>query len=96
MVGHLNHITKIFGVQKYWLFTWEKITSTAAFYIRDKLVNKGLAPATINTMLCAIRQTCKQAFLMNLMTVDQYKREELVPNLKASRVRTHSHAVVFV
>jgi site-specific recombinase XerD len=90
MAGHLNNIARIFGVQKYWLFTWEKITSTAAFYIRDKLVDKGLAPATINTMLCAIRQTCKQAFLMNLMKVDQYKRVELVPNLKASRVRTQT------
>jgi site-specific recombinase XerD len=87
MAGHLNSIARIFGVQDYWQFTWEKITSTSVYYIRERLVDKNLAPATINTMLCAIRQTCKQAFLMGLMSVDEYQRVVLVPNLKASRVR---------
>ena len=89
MSSHLNNVARLFGVQEHSVFRWELLDSDVVYYIRRKYQDLGLAPATINTVLCAIRQTVKHAFMKKQMSHENYDRIRLVNNLKAKKVNSN-------
>ncbi|WP_281557875.1 tyrosine-type recombinase/integrase [Thalassomonas sp. RHCl1] len=86
MSSHLNNVARLFGVADHAMFRWELLDSDVVFYIRERFQTLGLSPATINTILCAIRQTVKHAFMKKQISHENYDRIKLVKNLKASKV----------
>jgi len=86
MRSHLNNVARLFGVSDHAMFRWELLDSDVVYYIRERFQTLGLSPATINTILCAIRQTVKHAFMKKQISHENYDRIKLVNNLKASKI----------
>ncbi|WDE02368.1 tyrosine-type recombinase/integrase [Thalassomonas actiniarum] len=86
MSSHLNNVARLFGVADHAMFRWELLDSDIVYYIRGRFQTLGLSPATINTILCAVRQTVKHAFMKKQISHENYDRIKLVKNLKASKV----------
>jgi len=87
MASYLNSVAMIFGNKDHVNFAWELLDRDVVNIIRDKLKEKRLSTSTINTTLSAIRKTCEEAFLLNLMSSDKYQRIKLIPNLKGNTVK---------
>ena len=86
MSSHLNKVAQLFGVPEHSQFQWELLDADVVDYIRRSFADDGLAPNTINALLCAVRGTTKKAFQMQMMAHENYDRIKLVQNLKATRV----------
>jgi len=65
---------------------WHEIRYEHVEAIRAKLLESGLAPATINGCLSAIRGTAKAAFNLELMSADAYERIRNVKSVKGERL----------
>ena len=85
---HLNKVAALCGQgSEHQFVDWSIMNSELVMLIRSKLVEDGLAPTTINAILCAIRKTCEFLFLDNGLSAEDLKRIELVRNIKATRLR---------
>lgn len=85
---HLNKVSAMCGQGSKHQFTdWSIMNSELVMLIRSKLVDDGLAPTTINAILCAIRKTCEFLFIDKRMSAEDLKRIELVKNIKGTRLR---------
>jgi len=90
MASYLNSVAKLFGVCSHVSFAWEKLDRDVVNIIRDKLKDKRLSTSAINTTLCAIRQTCMEAFSSGSMSSDQYQRIKIISNLKGKTVKKYN------
>lgn len=86
---HLDKVARMLGADCHENLNWHGLNHEAVTLIRNKLSLDELAPRTINTVLCAIRQTAIFSFSdeLNGMSADTLKRIELVKNIKGNRVR---------
>ncbi|KZN32593.1 hypothetical protein N480_25425 [Pseudoalteromonas luteoviolacea S2607] len=76
MVGH-NDIVQC---------PWQELRRTHILAIKEQLVHSGLAPATVNTYLCALRGTAKEAWIAGLMSSDDYMKIKDVKSVRGSRL----------
>lgn len=65
---------------------WHEIRYEHVECIRAKLLEQGLAPATINGTLYAVRGVARAAFNLELMPADAYERIRNVKPVKGSRL----------
>ena len=88
---HLDKVAKMLGsAGGHESLNWHSLKAETVTLIRNQLSIDDLAPRTINTILCAIRQTCIYSFHdeENGMSADTLKRIELVKNIKGTRIRS--------
>ena len=87
MESFLNKVSQMFGVDSHADFAWESITADLVTYVKNTLVDSGLASSTVNTLLCAVRKTAEFSFINKLMPHEEYERIKLVKNVKSIKVR---------
>lgn len=65
---------------------WQVLRYEHAMALRTTLIEQGLAPATVNKYLAAVRGVLREAWRLGLMDADQYQRAIEVGNVKGSRL----------
>ncbi|WP_081310706.1 tyrosine-type recombinase/integrase [Pseudoalteromonas luteoviolacea] len=65
---------------------WEKVRRIHVIAIKEKLLQSGFSPATINTYLCAIRGTMHEAWTLGLINSEDYMKIKDVKSVKGSRL----------
>ncbi|WP_440877064.1 tyrosine-type recombinase/integrase [Thalassotalea sp. PLHSN55] len=88
MASCLNFVARFFGVDNHINMAWEHLTYESVCAIRTTLINTNSAPSAINLKITAIKQVCKAAFRISLMSADSYEKIKLVERVKGKRVRT--------
>lgn len=86
MAQKLNVMAGILGYHDARSVMWSKLRFDQVVAIRSSLTDGGLAPATINATLAAIRGVAKAAWSLDLLTGDDYNRIAAVKGLRASRL----------
>ena len=81
-------LEKIAGMLGYTIRTmpWEKLRYEHVQAIQTKLAEEGLAPATVNKAMAAIRGTLKAAWRLDLMTGEEYSKAHDVRLVSGSRL----------
>jgi integrase/recombinase XerD len=74
MGQRLNTIAKILDYSDPYSVEWRKLRSDHVVAIRQSLVDGGLAPATINGLLSAIRGVARAAWDLGWISGDEYIR----------------------
>ena len=82
----LNQIAKQFGYDNLNNCPWEKMTYDSLLAFRTKLIEEGLAPATINLQLCTLRMVAKQAWLKQMMSLETYSAIRELKSVRGKRV----------
>lgn len=82
----LNQIAKQFGYDNLNNCPWEKMTYDSLLAFRTKLIEEGLAPATINLQLCTLRMVAKQAWLKQMMSLEIYSAIRELKSVRGHRV----------
>jgi hypothetical protein len=62
---------------------WHELRFAHVEHIRQKLIERGAAPATVNLTLVALRGVARYARNLNLMTAEEYNR--IRPSTDAAR-----------
>lgn len=82
----LNQIARQFGYDNLNTCPWEKMTYDSLLAFRTKLIEEGLAPATINLQLCTLRMVAKQAWLKQMMSLENYSAIRELKSVRGHRV----------
>lgn len=65
---------------------WEQLGYQHVALVRERMVEEGYAPATINRWLAALRGVARQAWLLGLMPLESYERIRQVPGARGTRL----------
>lgn len=86
MAQKLNVVASILGFADARSVTWEKLRFDHAVAIRSSLSDGGLAPATVNATIAALRGVAKAAWSLELLSGEHYNRIAAVKGLRSSRL----------
>jgi site-specific recombinase XerC len=86
MAQKLKTVAGILGYMDAQSVVWGKLRFDHAVAIRSSLSDGGLAPATVNATLAALRGVAKVAWSLNLLHGDDYNRIAAVKGLRSSRL----------
>jgi site-specific recombinase XerC len=86
MAQKLNTVAGILGYPDARSVAWEKLRFDHVVAVRASLSDGGLAPATVNATLAALRGVAKAAWSLNLLHGDDYNRIAAVKGLRSSRL----------
>jgi site-specific recombinase XerC len=86
MAQKLKAVAAILGYADARSVAWGKLRFDHAVVIRSSLSDGGLAPATINATLAAVRGVAKAAWALDLLSGDDYNRIAAVKGLRSSRL----------
>lgn len=67
-------------------FPWAALRYQHVAVVREALVERGYAPATVNRWLAALRGVLRQAWLLGLVSIEDYHRAKEVPKVPGSRL----------
>lgn len=82
----LNSIAQAFGYENLNVCPWQDMTYDRLLAYRTMQVEAGLAPATINLQLCALRMVAKQAWLKLMMPLETYSAIRELKSVRGKRV----------
>ncbi len=97
MAQKIGVVAGILGYPDANTVAWDKLRFDHVTAIRSSLSDGGLAPATVNATLAAVRGVAKAAWGLNLLTSEDYTRIAAVKGLRSSRLpsgRALSHGEV--
>ena len=86
MAQKLNAAAGILGYVDARVVAWNHLRFDHVVAVRSSLSDGGLAPATINATLAAIRGVAKTAWTLDLLSGDNYNRIAAVKGLRSSRL----------
>ena len=86
MAQKLKAVAVILGYADAPSVAWEKLRFDHAVAIRSSLSDGGLAPATVNATLAAVRGVAKTAWALDLLSGEEYNRVAAVKGLRSSRL----------
>jgi site-specific recombinase XerC len=86
MAQKLKVVAGILGNADPQVVAWESLQFEHVVAIRTSLSERGLAPATVNATLAAIRGVTKAAWSLGLLSSETYTRIAAVKGLRASRL----------
>jgi integrase/recombinase XerD len=84
MRSALTEIARMLGVD-FESFDWAALDYQHTRAIRRMLIERGLAPATVNKYLAALRGVLKEAFRLGYMSPDQYARAADLEGVRGER-----------
>lgn len=82
----LTHIAHIVGATSIMSCAWSEMDRSAIKAIIATLVDRGLAPATVNTYLAAIKGVAREAWGMRYISVDDYQQIMDISRVRGSRL----------
>ena len=86
MAQKLKTVAGILGYVDAHSVVWSKMRFDHAVAIRSSLSDGGLAPATVNATLAAVRGVAKAAWALDLLSGEDYNRIAAVKGLRSSRL----------
>lgn len=86
MAQKLKTVAGILGYADAPSVAWSKLRFDHAVAIRSSLTDGGLAPATVNAALAAMRGVAKAAWALDLLSGEDYSRIAAVKGLRSSRL----------
>jgi site-specific recombinase XerC len=86
MAQKLKTVARILGYADAQSVVWNKLRFDHAVAIRSSLSDGGLAPATVNATLAAVRGVAKAAWALDLLSGEDYSRIAAVKGLRSSRL----------
>ncbi|WP_210498239.1 tyrosine-type recombinase/integrase [Vibrio crassostreae] len=86
MLYALNRVAKTLNSSDHLNCPWEKLDVDTVQFLKDRLLQDGLSPKTINTYLTSVKQVCKHAWRDKLMPLDTYERIRDIKGVKGTRV----------
>lgn len=86
MAQKLKTVARILGYVDPQSVVWAKLRFDHAVAIRSSLSDEGLAPATVNATLAAVRGVAKSAWALDLLSGEDYNRIAAVKGLRSSRL----------
>jgi len=86
MAQKLNTVAGILGYSDVRSVAWGRLRFDHAVTIRSSLSDGGLAPATVNATLAALRGVAKAAWALDLLSGEDYNRISAVKGLRSSRL----------
>lgn len=86
MKSFLNTVANIIGFSSLEDCPWGELRRHHVQAIKDQLLIKELAPATINTYLAAIRGVALEAWQLKQIDTDAYQHIKLVKSVRGSRL----------
>lgn len=86
MAQKLKTVAQILGYADAPSVDWKKLRFDHAVAIRSSLSDGGLAPATVNATLAALRGVAKAAWSLDLLSGEDYNRIAAVKGLRSSRL----------
>ncbi|HSH82382.1 MAG TPA: tyrosine-type recombinase/integrase, partial [Herpetosiphonaceae bacterium] len=85
MTERLRAVAKLIGLP-YESVAWHEFRFQHIDFIRQRLVDQGLSPATVNLTLAAFRGIARYARNLGLITAEEYDRIRDVQAVKGSRL----------
>ena len=65
---------------------WQELKRPHILQILFKLSEKGLSPATQNSYLSSLKGVCEEAWMLELMSAEDYQKIYKIPSVKGSRL----------
>ena len=86
MAQKLERVATVLGYVDAPSIVWKKLRFDHVVAVRSSLSDGGLAPATVNATLAAIRGVVKAAWALDLLSGEDYNRIAAVKGLRSSRL----------
>jgi integrase len=86
MLGALKTVADQLGVADPLQVPWQEMRYQHVAAIRSRLMGSGLATATVNLALSAVRSVAREAYKLHLLSGEDYQRLLLVQGVKGERV----------
>ncbi len=86
MAAALRRVSRLLGADDPRRVPWHLMRWEHSQALRSALIAEGLAPATVNRHLCALRGTLRAAWRLGDMTHEDYARASDVAGVKGSRL----------
>lgn len=86
VMSSLKIVAKILGFTDIDTCPWQELKRPHILQIIFKLSEKGLSPATQNSYLSSIKGVCEEAWMLDLMSADDYQKIYKIPSVKGSRL----------
>jgi len=86
MLSKLRRVAQLLGAEDPLAVPWAAIRYQHLAAIRARLIDAGLAPATVNATLAAVRGVAHEAYRLGQMTSDDYQRLCEVPPVRGQRL----------
>lgn len=86
VLSRLRHVADLIGRDDPFAVPWGALRYQHVAAIRTKLQEQGLAFATVNAILAAVRGVCREAFRLGQMDGEELARIRELPPIKGSRL----------
>lgn len=86
VMSSLRIIAQMLGFTGIDTCPWHELKRPHILQILFKLSEKGLAPATQNSYLSSLKGVCEEAWMLDLMSADDYHKIYKIPSVKGSRL----------
>jgi site-specific recombinase XerC len=86
VLSRLRHVTDLIGWDDPFAAPWRMLRYQHVAAIRTKLQEEGLAFATVNAVLAAVRGVCREAFRLGQMNAEELTRIRELPSIRGSRL----------
>lgn len=86
VMSSLKIVAKILGFTGIDTCPWQELKRPHVLQILFKLSEKSLSPATQNSYLSSIKGVCEEAWMLDLMSADDYQKIYKIPSVKGSRL----------
>lgn len=87
MQSTLENIVKLFGESEHQSYDWSLLDNEAVEFIKNELIEKDYAPATIRKYLAALRGVAKYAWRSGTITHETYLHITQIKAPRGSRIR---------
>lgn len=86
VMSSLKIVAQILGFTGIDTCPWQELKRPHILQIIFKLSEKRLSPATQNSYLSSIKGVCEEAWMLDLMSADDYQKIYKIPSVKGSRL----------
>ena len=86
VMSSLRIVAKMLGFSGIDNCPWQELKRPHILQILFNLSEKGLSPATQNSYLSSIKGVCEEAWMLELMSADDYQKIYKIPSVKGSRL----------
>ena len=86
VMSSLRIVAKMLGFSGIDTCPWQELKRPHILQILFKLSEKNLSPATQNSYLSSLKGVCEEAWMLELMTAEDYQKIYKIPSVKGSRL----------
>jgi site-specific recombinase XerD len=86
MAYRLRSVARMFGFTDVQSFPWHELRFIHVLAVRTAYVDRGLAPRTINTTICALSGVARMAWKLGQMTYEEYARIKHIGKVRGERL----------